>query len=116
MPTYSLIIAVSPYGYANEVMDAARKAGATGGTIINSRAIGDLETSKFMGITLREEREILITLVSNQIRDQILKAISLYAASHPDREILTLSVPASNVVGIAAPISASMPAKATDED
>ena len=109
MPTYSLIIAVSTYGYANEVMDAARKAGATGGTIINSRVIGGMEESRFMGISLREEKEILITLISNQIRDDILKAISGYSAQHPDCEILTLSVPASNVVGIAAPMASTAP-------
>ena len=86
-------------------MDAARSAGATGGTILNSRTIGDGTKSKFMGISLREEKEILITLVANEIRAQILQAISQYSDDHPDREILTLAVPADNVVGIAKPIN-----------
>ena len=105
MTAYSLIVAIAPYGYANDVMDAARSAGATGGTILNSRSIGDGTKSKFMGISLREEKEILITLVTNQIRNDILQAIAEYSDDHPDLEILTLAVPADNVVGIAKPLN-----------
>ena len=108
MSAYSLIVAICPYGYANEVMDSARKAGATGGTILNSRSIGDEVKSKFMGISLREEKEILITLVTNEIRNDILQAIAQYSDDHPDREILTLAIPADNVVGIAKPIDSTL--------
>ena len=55
---YELIIVISNYGYNNLVMDAAREAGAGGGTVVHSRGTGREKAEKFLGVTLAEEKEM----------------------------------------------------------
>lgn len=57
---YKLITVIVNSGYADDVMAEARKAGATGGTIINARGTGTQEDVKFFGITLVPEKEMLM--------------------------------------------------------
>ncbi len=62
---YKLISVIVNSGYADDVMAAARKAGAIGGTILNAKGTGTEEDVKFFGITLVPEKEMLL-IVSEQ--------------------------------------------------
>ena len=54
---WHLIVASVDQGEVDQVMDAARAAGATGGTILHARRAGVHEAEKFYGITLQKEKE-----------------------------------------------------------
>ena len=56
---YELIVVISQQGYTDIIMDAARGAGAYGGTIIHAKGTGNAETEKFMGVTIAAEKEIV---------------------------------------------------------
>ena len=61
MPSgYKLITVIVNSGYADDVMAVAKKAGASGGTILGARGTGTEEDVKFFGITLVPEKEILL--------------------------------------------------------
>ena len=45
-----MIIAICNKGYADEVMDAARKGGATGGTVVNAKGTASEHEKKFYGM------------------------------------------------------------------
>jgi len=70
-----LITFILNKGYADDAMAAARKAGATGGTILNGRGTGKEEDVKFFGISLVPEKEILLILVEASQADAILEAV-----------------------------------------
>lgn len=53
---YSLIAAVVNRGYSEKVMEAARAAGASGGTIVPSRRIGNEQAMGFWGMGIQNER------------------------------------------------------------
>ncbi|HJD30319.1 MAG TPA: P-II family nitrogen regulator, partial [Candidatus Eisenbergiella stercorigallinarum] len=55
---YELLIVISNYGYNNLVMEAAREAGAGGGTVVHARGTGRERAEKFFGVTLAEEKEM----------------------------------------------------------
>lgn len=58
------------------VMDAARKAGATGATLINGARGEGLEKSKtFLGLTLNTQRDVLLFLVEEHLSRAILEEI-----------------------------------------
>lgn len=57
---YKLINVIVNSGYGDDVMAAARKAGARGGTILGARGTGTEEDVKFFGITLVPEKEMLM--------------------------------------------------------
>ncbi len=59
------------------VMDAARKAGATGATVINNARGEGLKRSKtFFGLSLETQRDVLLFLVEEHLSRHILEEIS----------------------------------------
>lgn len=74
--THSLLLITVNRGYADEVMQTARKAGATGGTVIRSRLVGAEGSEKVYGSMLGEEREIIAILTSDKGRDAIMEAVN----------------------------------------
>ncbi|HOU09244.1 MAG TPA: P-II family nitrogen regulator [Clostridiales bacterium] len=59
---FKLITVVVPKGSAEQVIDAAAKAGAKGGTIINARGAGIHETEKVFMMDIEPEKEIVLIL------------------------------------------------------
>ena len=79
-PAYELISVIVNSGGADNVMDAAREAGATGGTVINARGTARPEDAPFFGITIVPEKELVLILCpakdTTAIMDRILKEFS----------------------------------------
>ena len=59
---YQMVIAVVNQGYSEEVMNAARGAGARGGTVIHTRRISDEKTVSATGLGVQEEQELILLL------------------------------------------------------
>jgi len=74
--TYEMINVIVNKGYAEDAMDAARKAGAGGGTIIGARGTAKEGDSKFFGVEIVPEKEMLMILVPAEKKDDIIKAVS----------------------------------------
>ena len=72
---YKAIFAITEKGSAEAVMDAATKAGARGGTIINARGSGIHETSKVFSMDIEPEKEIVLILAKADIYEAIAVAI-----------------------------------------
>lgn len=72
---YHLITVIVNHGYADDVMAAARKAGATGGTILNARGTGTEADVKFFGISLVPEKEMLLVVAEKDRVEAILQAV-----------------------------------------
>ena len=62
---FKLITVVVPKGAAEQVIDAAAKAGAKGGTIINARGAGIHETEKVFMMDIEPEKEIVIIIANS---------------------------------------------------
>ena len=73
---YKLITVIVNHGYADDVMAAARNAGAKGGTILTGRGTGTEEDVKFFGICLVPEKEILMIVAESETVPAILEAIN----------------------------------------
>lgn len=97
---FDLIITVVNKGFSGEVIDASRKAGAEGGTILHGRGTGIHEKAKFFGITIEPEKEIIFTLTKKETTKQILDAIAEGAHLHKPGRGIAFVVDVSKVVGI----------------
>lgn len=75
MQGYKLIAAVLPKGATGKVMDAAREAGAEGGTILLARGTGIHEARRFFGLSVSSERELLLVLVEPGKAREVLEAV-----------------------------------------
>ncbi len=73
---HELITVIVNRGYADDVMDAARKAGARGGTIIHARGTGKPDDERFFGITIVPEKETVLILSERNGSAAIKNAIA----------------------------------------
>lgn len=71
-----LIVTIVNRGFSDDVVDAAKEAGATGGTILHGRGTGIHENAKFFGIPIEPEKEIVLTLIDKNKTQAVLEAIS----------------------------------------
>ncbi len=97
---YALIAAVVDRGFNTEVMDAARAAGAGGGTILHSRSIENEEAAGFWGLSVQEEKEIVLILADHKHKVSIMSAISEKCGMHSEAKGLVLSLPIDSVMGL----------------
>ncbi len=73
---FKLIVAFVEDSKTDDIMDAARDAGATGCTVINhARGEGIKENKTFFGLTLATQRDVLLLLVEKHLSRHILEHI-----------------------------------------
>lgn len=72
---YKAIFTIVDRGKGENVMDAAKSAGARGGTIINARGSGIHETEILFSMPIEPEKEVVMILAKNEIVDNISSAI-----------------------------------------
>ena len=96
----SLIVAAVNHGYSEELMNVARAYGARGGTVMHSRAIGDEKAISFWGITLHEEKELVMIISEEKSKLRIMQAISEKCGMNSEAKGLVFSLPIDKVMGL----------------
>lgn len=99
-PKKEVIIAITNRGYVNEVMDAARGAGAGGGTVIHAKGTGTGDVEKFLGITIAAEKELVLIVTDAEQRAPIMKAIMAEAGFQTKAKTVVFSMPVTATAGI----------------
>ena len=97
---YEVILCVINAGFSELVMDAAKEVGARGGTVIHARGTANKEAEQFFHITIQPDKEIVMILVSSQIKDDVLHAIYKTAGLKSEGQGIAFSLPVNNVVGL----------------
>ena len=73
---FKLIVAFVEDSKTDDIMEAAREAGATGCTVINNaRGEGIHENKTFFGLTLASQRDVVLLLVEQHLSRHILEHI-----------------------------------------
>ena len=103
---HEVIFAIVNSGYAEDVMDVAREQGVRGGTILNARGVVNEEAASFFGITLHQDKEILMMVVEKGIRDKVLNAIYKEMGMAKKAKGIAFSLPVSDVAGLAPAVEA----------
>lgn len=98
--SFELIITIVNRGYADSAMDAAKAAGATGGTLIKARGTGIKEAQKFFGIIIEPEKDLLLIVVDSAIKKAVMTAICKGAGLSTEGRGMSFSVPVEEIVGI----------------
>ena len=97
---YEVIFAIVNSGFAEDVMDIAREQGVRGGTILNARGVVKEEAAAFFGITLHQDKEILMMVVEKSLRDNVLNAIYKEMGMAKKAKGIAFSLPVSDVAGL----------------
>ena len=88
---HSLVLVAVNRGCADDVMQVARRAGATGGTVIKAN-LADNEAGELLGVSLEEEREIVAIMVPDSIRDGIMEDINRELGMKTDAQAILCAV------------------------
>lgn len=103
MNGYEMIMCVVNAGFSELVMDAAKEEGARGGTVIHARGTANKEAEQFFHIAIQPDKDIVIILVSTEIKDKVLHAIYKNAGLKSEGSGIAFSLPVDEVVGISSP-------------
>lgn len=98
--THELIFAVTNPGYSDSLMEAAKEAGAGGGTIIHARQIGREPSTKSWGITILGEKEVIAIITQKEKKVPIMKAINSKFGKNSEANGVIISVPVDAVEGL----------------
>ena len=97
---FDLILAIAQQGYAETVMDMARKAGAGGGTVVHAKGLGEEYAEKFLGLSIAAEKEMILIVTRHEQKDAIMRAIMDGAGAHSQAHTVLFSLPVEDVVGL----------------
>ena len=97
---YEMIFCIVNAGFALTVMEAARKAGAKGGTILRARGTANPEAEEFYQISIQPDKEILWLIVPAKIKDEVMHKIYQDAGLAAKSKGIAFSLPVTHAVGL----------------
>ena len=98
---YTVIWASVACGYADDAVDAARAAGATGGTILKGRRKNTPWASMHLGVCAQEEQEFVMVVVPREQKQAVMSALAGACGLASPAHGLVLSLPVEDAVGLA---------------
>lgn len=96
---YELILAIVNEGCTDTVMDAARAAGATGGTVLHGKGTGADQAAKFFQVSIAKEKEIILIVSKAEKKAAIMRSILSQAGPETNTGAIVLSLPVNNIAG-----------------
>lgn len=96
---HEAIFCIINEGYSEVAMEAARKAGARGGTVTRSRGTVNADAEKFFGVTISPQKEVIIILTEKERRDAILHALYTTCGLDTPGQGIAFSLPVDGVAG-----------------
>lgn len=100
MNKFVVIFSIVNSGFYETAMAAAKEFGARGGTVIHGRGTASKDAEKLFNITIQPEKEILMILVSTEIKDDILQALYKAVGTNTPAQGIAFALPVDDVAGI----------------
>ena len=98
--THEMVICIINAGHSQDVVDAARKAGARGATVVRARGSANAKIEKQFGIPIQPEKEMVMILVKSEIKDDVLRALYNSCGLESEGQGIAFSLPVEGVVGV----------------
>lgn len=97
--SYELIVAIANEGRTDLVMNAARSAGAAGGTVLHGKGTGSDKAEKFYSVSIAQEKEVILIVAKAEQKAGIMRAILEKAGPNTEAGTIVFSLPTSEVAG-----------------
>lgn len=99
---YELIVVILNEGHSDMVMDAARSAGAGGGTVLHAKGTGGTRGEKFFSVSLADEKDMIYIIAHRDEKSAIMRSINEQAGPGTKAGAICFSLPISSVAGLRA--------------
>lgn len=97
---YQLIIIICNRGNSDIVMEAAKGAGARGGTLLHARRAGFEDVENFFGFTIQPEKDVVAILAERFQGKGIMEAVTKAAGIHTECRALVFALPVDEMMGM----------------
>lgn len=97
---HELIVVIAQQGYTELIMNAAREAGAYGGTVISAKGTGMEVAEKFMGVSIASEKEVIYIVTKTEQKNNIMQAIMQNAGLESKAKSICFSLPVTDTAGL----------------
>lgn len=97
---FQLIVTIVNSGDSGQVVKAAAKAGAEGGTILEGRGTGVNEQKKFMNFTIDPEKDVVLTLVPVAFAEKVVASIEQAVDLDAPGKGIAFLIDVENVFGV----------------
>ncbi len=97
---FCAVVVIAPEEMERSAIDRAKKAGASGITILTGRGIGDDNRKTFLGLTFEGSQSVLLMVVARQLSQSILKAMRDVLMEDGDSRGIAFSVGIDHLAGI----------------
>ena len=97
---YALLWVSVKAGHGDEAVDAARKAGARGGTVLKGSRCSTEEASSFLGISIREEQDFVMIVVPQEQKSAVMQAVTAACGLNTPAHGVTAALPVDEVMGL----------------
>lgn len=98
--SHEVIFCIVNAGFSGTAMEAARKSGATGGTVINARGTSTPAAESKFNISVQPEKEVVMIVVDREIKDAVLHALYKSVGLNTDGHGIAFAMPVDSVVGL----------------
>ncbi len=98
--TRELLVIISNQGFNDLVMDAARAAGAHGGTVLHARGTGMERAERFLGISLASEKDITFIVTKSSEKNNIMRSVMEKAGMESMAKSIVFSLPVTSTAGL----------------
>ncbi len=99
---HELIVVIMNEGHSDDVMDAAREAGAGGGTVLHAKGTAGSRDEHFFGVSLANEKDMLYIVAHADEKAAIMRSINQKAGPGTEAGAICFSLPISEVAGLRA--------------
>ena len=96
---YELIVVIVNAGTTDVVMNAARAAGARGGTVIHGKGTGSKDAQKFHHISIADEKDVVLIVAAAEIKAAIMRSVLEKAGPGTVAGAIVFSLPVSEAAG-----------------
>ncbi len=97
---HELIVLIVSEGYAELAMEAAKRKGAGGGTLISGVGLGSSEATKILGITIEPEKDVVLILTEKDQKRDVMEEVTESVGLATEGRGICFSMPVDNVVGL----------------
>jgi nitrogen regulatory protein PII len=107
---FKLIVAFTEEAQTDAVMEAARKAGATGATLVSQARGEGVEVNKtFFGLSLEAQMDMLLFLVEEHLARNILETIEKVGGMEAKGGGIAFQIDVEDAVGVSHQVRVLMP-------
>ena len=104
---YELLVVIANQGYTEQIMAAARRENAGGGTVIHAKKVpkarkGSFQhgAEKFLGVSLASEKELVLIVVKHADKNNVMTAIMQEAGLETKAKAIVFSLPVTGTAGL----------------